>query len=179
MIVLCGKKSLMPKRTRQIILIAHNIRSTHNVGSILRTADAFGVGLVYLTGYSPYPLSRDDKRLPHIAKRTDYQITKTALGAQKTVKWQHVKDVIRISDRLRSEGYEILALEQTSQSVNLPNLRTSSDVALIVGNETIGIDKEIIKAADLCIEIPMLGQKESLNVSVASAIALYHLRHIA
>ncbi len=161
----------MPK----IILIAHDIRSTHNVGSILRTGDCLGADIVYLTGYTPYPLMRNDSRLPHLAKKLDAQIHKTALGAEKSTKWIHNPDIFEVITMLKSSNVEIVALEQAKGSKPLPIFIPRRDTALIVGNEITGLDKQILDVTDEIVEIPMSGVKESLNVAQATAIGLYQL----
>src|SRR3989344_1126357 len=98
---------------RNIVVIAHNLRSAHNVGSLLRTAEGLGVDHVYLTGYTPYPISRDDKRLPHLSRKVDAQIAKTSLGAEQTLPWSHAEHIERIIDELRGKGFLIVGLEQT------------------------------------------------------------------
>ncbi|HLG91015.1 MAG TPA: TrmH family RNA methyltransferase [Candidatus Saccharimonadales bacterium] len=160
----------------RIVLIVHDVRSAHNVGSILRSADGFGVNYVYLTGYTPYPAMVNDERLPHIVKRASEQIAKTALGAEKTLRWQHQSDIFELISKLRKEGYLLVALEQTDQALRLPEFKAKGDIALIVGSEIGGISPDLLKAIDTHLVIPMLGGKESFNVSVASAVALYHLR---
>ena len=163
---------------RRIVLIAHNLRSIHNVGSLLRTADGLGIEIVYLTGYTPYPKSADDDRLPHVANKIHAQINKTALGAEDSVKWQQSTNILEVIERLRSDGFEILALEQTEHSVPLPELKVHEKIALIVGREVEGIEHEVIEQADRVVKIPMLGMKESFNVVQAAAMAVYHLRFI-
>ena len=162
---------------RNIVLIAHNLRSCHNVGSLLRTADGLGVSKVYLTGYTPYPQHDGDTRLPHISAKVTKQIQKTALGAEDTVSWQHDADVFNIISQLQSDGFAIAALEQTSTSLDLPTYSPASKIAIIVGRETYGIEPEIIAKCDIALEIPMRGQKESFNVVQAAAIALYHCQY--
>jgi tRNA G18 (ribose-2'-O)-methylase SpoU len=164
----------MPK----IILIAHNLRSTHNVGSLLRTAEGLGVERVYLTGYTPYPVQKNDPRLPHLARKTDKQITKTALGAEKLVKWQHQDELDDLIEQLRRENFTIIALEQGPNAVKLSDFKPPEKIALIVGREVEGIEPEILKQCDRIVKIPMLGQKESFNVVQAAAMALYHFRLI-
>lgn len=159
-----------------IILIAHNLRSTHNVGSLLRTAEGLGVRQVYLTGYTPYPMTQSDSRLPHLAQKIHRQIKKTALDAETTQAWTQETDVERIIKQLRGQGWTIAALEQTPRSTPLPNYRTPDRIALIVGREVEGIEQQVIAECDLCLEIPMLGKKESFNVVQAAAMALYHFR---
>jgi tRNA G18 (ribose-2'-O)-methylase SpoU len=160
----------------ELVLIAHNLRSSHNVGSLLRTAEGLGVGKVWLTGYSPYPLSPSDKRLPHLARRTDTQITKTALSAEKLVPWEHAGDIQPVIEKLRADGFTVAGLEQTPGSVALPDYKPPQKLALIVGRETEGLEPEILALCDLSLEIPMPGRKESFNVVQAAAMALYHLR---
>jgi|SRR5665213_2347107 len=160
---------------RELVLIVHNIRSTHNVGSLMRTSDGLGVLEIYLTGYTPYPKEADDARLPHLADKITRQISKTALGAEQTISWQHSEDVFNVISSLRSEGYQMLALEQTAEAVDLPLFKAEEKVALIVGREVEGIEPEVLAEADAHIEIKMRGKKESFNVAVAAAIALYNL----
>lgn len=164
--------------THRLILIAHNLRSCHNVGSLLRTAEGLGVAMVYLTGYTPYPAGReDDVRLPHLARKIDSDIHKTALGAETMVPWQHSDTLEPVLARLRADGCTILALEQHPRSVPLPSLRPVGPTALLVGREVEGIEPEVLAQCDAVIEIPMLGRKESFNVAAAAAMALYHLRY--
>ncbi len=167
---------IMDKGERKIVLVVHDVRSAHNVGSILRSADGFGVDCVYLTGYAPFPVGAKDKRLPHIAKRVSEQIAKTALGAEKTVSWQHRTDVFELISKLKKENYSVAALEQTDRAVKLPEFTAKGNIALIIGSEIEGVKPSLLKSADIHLAIPMLGKKESFNVSVAAAVALYHLR---
>lgn len=161
---------------KKIIIIAHNLRSSHNVGSLLRTADALGVQKVYLTGHTPYPASINDERMPHIAQKTHKAIAKTALGAENQDIWERHESIETTLSELRNKGYKIVALEQTDKSIELPNYNCPEQIALIVGREVEGIEDEIIAVSDEAIEIPMLGTKESLNVVQAAAIAVYHCR---
>ncbi len=166
--------------TKDIVLVVANVRSAHNVGSMLRTADGLGIKRVYLCGYTPYPLAKKDTRLPHISKAADSKIHKTALGAEESVAWIHEDDVKEAISKLKTQKYIIACLEQTPRSLPLPAFRLkNSKIALVVGSEIGGIDDTILKTADICLEIPMSGQKESFNVSLAAAIALYHLKHLA
>ncbi len=162
---------------RSIVLIAHDIRSCHNVGSLLRTADGFGVEHVYLTGYTPYPpIPGGDNRLPHLAAKIGQQIHKTALGAEESVAWTQQTDVLPLLEQLRSDGYVLAALEQAHASVSLPDFHAPTKVALLLGREVEGIDHELLKQVDVTLEIPMFGAKESFNVVQAAAAALYQLR---
>lgn len=161
---------------RSIVLVAHNVRSTHNVGSLLRTAEGLGVAKIYLTGYTPYPLADKDERLPHLARKIDSQIHKTALDAEKLVDWEHDDDVLSLLERLHTEGFTTVAVEQTARSVRLPEFMPPDKIALIVGREVEGIEAEVLAACDQVVEIPMFGRKESFNVVQAAAMALYHCR---
>jgi 23S rRNA (guanosine2251-2'-O)-methyltransferase len=160
----------------RLALVIHNVRSAHNVGSLLRSADGFGVEKVYLTGYTPYPQLKYDDRLPHMRQKISKQIKKTALGAERSLNLIHEADIDRCLVELSAGGFMIVALEQTPRAKNLHEFKTTKDVALILGNEVSGLESDILKAVPDHIKIPMLGQKESLNVSIAGAIALYHLR---
>lgn len=159
----------------EIVLIAHNIRSTHNVGSLLRTSDGFGVSRVVLSGYSPYPAVENDVRLPHIRDKLTRDIHKTALGAESMVDFEYCSDLPAKLMDLKSNGFRIVGLEQTDTSILLPDYDPPKRVALLLGEEVLGIDDELIALCDDIIEIPMRGQKESFNVSVAAGISLYHL----
>ncbi len=156
-----------------IIVIAHNIRSTHNVGAIFRTAEGFGNQKIICSGYTPYPKIEGDTRLPHIAEKMTKQIHKTALGAELAVPFEyHAKPDL---DTLRMDGYRIVGLEQDSRSHMLYEYKSPDKIALLLGEEVEGIEQDLRDACDDLIEIPMKGMKESFNVSVATGIALYHL----
>jgi tRNA G18 (ribose-2'-O)-methylase SpoU len=161
---------------RNIILIAHNLRSCHNVGSLLRTADGLGVEKVYLTGYTPYPKIEHDDRLPHLANKISAQIHKTALGAEDFVTWNHESNIVQVLTSLKRAGYTIVALEQAKHSINLNEFKPVERVALVVGREVEGIEPEVLELADTIVEIPMFGRKESFNVVQAAAMAAYHYR---
>lgn len=160
----------------EIFLILHDIRSTHNVGAIFRTADAMGVKKIYLAGYTPEPYDVFGKL------RKDF--AKTALGAEKFVPWEKTKSTATLIKKLKSEKVFIASLEQSSKSIllgseaskQLGNRIAKLSTALILGNEVKGIPKSILLKSDAVLEIPMQGKKESLNVSVAAGIALYVLR---
>lgn len=164
---------------KQLILIAHNLRSTHNVGSLLRTADGLGLQQVLLTGYTPYPLTTPDTRLPHQARKIDGQIIKTALGAETSVNWKHHETIEPVITALKAEGYAIYGLEQAADAIELPKFTSPDKLALIVGREVEGIELEVLALCDGAVEIPMLGSKESFNVVQAAAMALYHCRYVA
>jgi tRNA G18 (ribose-2'-O)-methylase SpoU len=157
----------------EIIVIAHNIRSTHNVGSIFRTCEGFGVVQLILSGYTPYPTIEKDSRLPHIRDKLSTQIHKTALDAENLVPfvYQEMPDITR----LRADGYTIVGLEQDMRSIPLSSYIPSGKIALWLGEEVEGLTADQRDLCDVIIEIPMHGQKESFNVSVAAGIALYGL----
>lgn len=155
-----------------ITLVLHNIRSTHNVGAIFRTAEGFGVSHIVCSGYTPYPMIQNDSRLPHIAQKLNLQIHKTALGAETMVPFSYYET---IEQWLESYTSPIIALEQTSDSVQLENFTPPDTFALLLGEEVQGIDNTILARCSTALEIPMVGEKESFNVSVANGIALYHL----
>ncbi|MDB5182860.1 MAG: hypothetical protein JWO47_644 [Candidatus Saccharibacteria bacterium] len=161
---------------KSLVVIAHDIRSTHNVGSLLRTADGLGVEKVYLTGYTPYPLKPGDTRLPHIAKKLDESIHKTALGAENTVNWEQADDVFTVLSRLREDGFTICALEQTTDAIDLSGFTAPEKCALLLGSEVTGVAAELLNKVDKSLVIPMFGKKESFNVVQAAAMALYQLR---
>lgn len=168
----------MSELGRQICLIVIDVRSAHNVGSLLRTADAMAVDSVWLVGITPYPAVDNDKRLPHIAARADSEIRKTALGAEKSLDIRHLEksELGSAVEKLRAEGYSIVALEQTASATDLSQFQPADKVALMVGNEVEGLDADSLNLADQHVAIPMLGAKESLNVAVAAGMALYQLR---
>jgi 23S rRNA (guanosine2251-2'-O)-methyltransferase len=160
----------------KLVLVAHNIRSAHNVGSLLRTADGLGVDKVFLTGYSPYPQSDDDARMPHLRRKISLQIHKTALGSELFVPWEYQENIFSCLKQLSEEGFMPVALEQTAKAIPIEKFKASKKVALIVGNEVSGLDKDVLKEVDQHIKIQMKGSKESFNVAIAAAIALYQLR---
>jgi tRNA G18 (ribose-2'-O)-methylase SpoU len=160
---------------RSIVLVVHDIRSCHNVGSLLRTAEGLGLAHVYLTGYTPYPQLEHDPRLPHLARKITNQIHKTALGAEAMIPWSHESEVEPLLATLRQDGYTIAALEQTPDAVLLPEYQAPPKVALLLGREVEGIEPALLEQADVALEIPMAGRKESFNVVQAAAMALYTL----
>lgn len=157
----------------EIIVIAHNIRSTHNVGAIFRTAEGFGVTKIILSGYTPYPTLASDTRLPHISTKLTNQIHKTALGAEGIVPFEY-HETLNLS-ALKSAGYRIVALEQAPNSTPITTYKAPEKIALLLGEEVEGITKDLLAQCDDILEIPMIGKKESFNVSVAAGIALYQL----
>lgn len=157
----------------EIIVIAHNIRSTHNVGSIFRSCEGFGVAKLILSGYTPYPAIQNDTRLPHIANKLTAQIHKTALDAETMVAFEYQAHP-KLS-LLRAQGFTIVGLEQDERSIMLPGYKAPDKIALLLGEEVEGITSDLRDQCDDLTEIPMKGKKESFNVSVAAGIALYSL----
>lgn len=151
----------------KIVLILNNIRSVENVGSIFRTADGAGVEKIYLVGTTPAPIDRFGRNRADMAK--------VALGAEKNIYWEQADDITKLIKNLKKDGYNIVALEQDKKSISYKKFRSSGDVVLIVGNEVDGIANGVLRQCDAIIEIPMKGKKESLNVSVATGIALFEL----
>lgn len=147
----------------KVVVVLDNIRSLHNVGSLFRTSDAFALEAMYLCGITGQP--------PH------KEITKTALGSDLSVDWKHYKTTIEAVDMLKADGYTIVGLEQTEGSMFLNDwvIAPSTKIALVAGSEVDGIEQEIVNACDVLVEIPQFGTKHSLNVSVATAIALWHI----
>ena len=160
-----------------IIVIAHNLRSCNNVGSILRTAEGLGVKTVYLTGYTPYPSEKNDIRLPYIREKLDKKIIKTSLGAERLVKWQHDENIFNVINHLKKNNYEILALEQNENSIELQDFKAKNKVTFILGREVEGIENDVLEIVDQIISIPMLGKKESFNVAQAMAMMTFKLRY--
>lgn len=152
-----------------MVLILHNIRSVHNVGSIFRTADAAGVSKILLSGYTPAPTDRFD--LP----RKDF--AKVSLGAEKTIPWEQTKTLATAVRQCKKENFYIVAIEQAKDSTPLFNFKApkNKSVALVLGNEVRGLSKQGLALCDAIVEIPMRGKKESLNVSVAAGIAMFAL----
>jgi len=147
-------------------LILENIRSAYNVGAIFRTADGAGVSKLFLVGYTPAPVDRFGRVQP--------EIQKTSLGASHEILWEHQPTVEGVLERLKEEGVQVVAVEQASDAIPLKEFSVPEKVAYIFGNEIDGVSESARQRADMIVEIPMLGTKESLNVSVAAGIVLYH-----
>jgi tRNA G18 (ribose-2'-O)-methylase SpoU len=148
-----------------IVVVLENIRSAYNVGSVFRTADAFLLSGIYICGYTAYP--------PH------KEIKKTALGAEDTVHWKYFKKIDEAIEELRADGYAIYSVEQAHNSIPLNQFldlpQTQQKIAVIFGNEVTGVEQSSIAHSDGCIEIPQMGMKHSLNVSVAAGVVLWEL----
>lgn len=155
---------------REVIVILDNIRSAHNVGSIFRTSDGAGVSKIILHGYTPSPTDRFG--------RTRQEIQKTSLGASDMIPWEQTQTDEAIAEKithLKHEGYVVVSIEQTPKSISLYDFSVPKKVVYIVGNEVDGVSAPLLEASDAVVEIPMAGKKESLNVSVAAGIMLYHI----
>ncbi len=158
---------IMPK---DFFVIAHNMRSLYNVGSLFRTADAFGAGKIYLTGYTGTPKDQFQEK----------RIAKSALGAEKWVAWEYQKSPVRLIKKLKTQGVNIVALENSAgaslgRPLNINKFKPKFPLALVLGEEVRGISKPMLKLCDQIVQIPMLGKKESLNVSVAFGVAAYKI----
>ncbi|MES2953773.1 MAG: TrmH family RNA methyltransferase [Patescibacteria group bacterium] len=151
----------------ELSLFLDNIRSVHNVGSIFRTADAVGISRIYCAGVTPTPVDRFG--------RTRKDFAKTALGSEKELPWEHVSDAELFLRGKKNEGVEVFVLEQTPKSHPYTEAKLSRPTILVLGNEVDGVSQQLVELADECLVIPMRGMKESLNVSVAAGIVVYHL----
>ena len=164
------------------VAILHDIRSVVNVGAIFRTCDAAGISKIYLTGITPTPLDRFGRARKDMAK--------TALGAEKKVAWEFVPEIGSVLEKLKKENYNIIAIEQSPASVDYKKVReliategeveekNEEKIAFLVGNEVGGVPAQILDLCNLVTEIPMKGQKESLNVSTAFGIAVFRILNI-
>ena len=146
-----------------IILILDDIRSLHNIGSVFRTSDAFLIKKIYLCGITATPPNKE--------------IHKTALGATDTVSWEYEKNVLEVITKLKNENTKVFAIEQVENAIFLDNFlpNKNNEYALVFGNEVYGVSQEAIKMCDGCIEIPQLGTKHSLNISVSAGIVVWDL----
>ena len=158
--------SLVMKKISKIVIL-DNIRSVFNVGSIFRTSDALGVDKIYLCGTTPSPTDRFGRARKDLAK--------VALGAQMDVPWEYCATTKDIIKKLKKEGYQIVAVEQDKKSIDYRKAKVSKSVALVMGTEVDGIDKKTLSICDKILEIPMIGKKESLNVSVSFGIVGYEI----
>lgn len=146
-----------------VIAVLENIRSAYNVGSVFRTADAFLLSAIYLTGYCPLPGHKE--------------IKKTALGAEESVSWKHFETTEEAIIFLKESGYKVFAIEQVLGSISLQDINFKPDekVALIFGNEVTGVEQKTIELCDGCIEIPQVGMKHSINIANAAAIVFWEM----
>jgi len=154
----------MQKNTKlKLVVVCDSIRSLYNVGSIFRTSDALGVEKIWLCGITGTPEQKG--------------LTKVSLGAENSVKWEWAKNAWQVAEKLKRQGYQIVALELTEKSKDIKLFKPKRKIALIVGNEVSGVSTALLKRSDKVVHIPMRGIKESLNVSVAYGIAVYQLNN--
>lgn len=146
-----------------LVVVLDSIRSMNNVGSVFRTCDAFKVEKLYLCGITACPPNRE--------------ISKTALGATESVIWEYVEDVVELAKRLQEEGYKVFAVEQVDESAMLQDVdfQQYEKVAIVVGNEVLGVDERLLPICDGAIEIPQFGTKHSLNVTIAAGIVIWEV----
>jgi len=146
-----------------IIVVLDNIRSLNNVGSVFRTSDAFLIEKIYLCGITATPPNKE--------------IHKTALGATESVTWEHVENTLDVVKKLKSENVKVLSIEQAENSTKLNTFfpEKNQKYAIVMGNEVKGVQQEVINVSDLCVEIPQLGTKHSLNISVTTGVVLWDL----
>ena len=147
-----------------ISILLENVRSVHNVGSIFRSADGFGAEMIYLTGYTAFPPRKD--------------LSKTALGAEKAVPWEHIENPIDAAKEIINKGISLVLIEQTKSSKSIYDINWKFPVCFIVGNEVEGVSEELSKMSEIHAEIPMRGVKQSLNVSAAAGVAGYEFSKI-
>lgn len=160
----------VPCRRMETLVLLHNIRSAHNVGSIFRTADGAGVKKILLSGYTPTPVDRFG--------RENTEILKTSLGATHTVPYEIIEDLPTYLQKKKSEGYTVIAIEQTKDALVYSSYNYPEKIICIFGNEITGVEPEILAQADVAVHIPMHGMKESLNVSVCAGVVLFHSRSV-
>lgn len=146
-----------------LIVVLDNIRSLNNIGSVFRTSDAFLIEKIYLCGITATPPNKD--------------IHRTALGATESVAWEYVEDTLELVKKLKGDGVKVLAIEQAENSTKLNDFQPKNDekYAIVMGNEVKGVQQEVVNASDLCVEIPQLGTKHSLNISVTTGVVLWDL----
>ncbi len=144
-----------------VVVVLDNVRSLNHIGSVFRTADAFGIAAIYLCGITATPPNKD--------------IHKTALGATESVLWNYFENSLDAINELRSKGFRIMSVEQVEQSISLETFKVdaATSYALVFGHEVHGVDQAIVSASDACLEIPQFGTKHSLNVSVSAGVVLW------
>lgn len=156
--------------TKEIVVILDNIRSVANVGSIFRTSDAVGASALVLCGTTPTPVDRFGRARADMAK--------VSLGAEKKIPWTYEATTVQAIKKFKQQGYQIIAIEQSEKAVDYKKVRTSPQVCFVLGEEVKGLLPSVLKLADVVAEIPMHGQKESLNVSVAYGVAVFRILNI-
>ena len=146
-----------------LIIVLDNVRSLNNIGSVFRTSDAFLIEKIYLCGICATPPNKD--------------IHKTALGATESVEWEYVEDTLELVEKLKAENVKVLAIEQAENSTKLDTFypEKNTTYAIVMGNEVKGVQQEVVNKSDFCIEIPQLGTKHSLNISVTTGVVIWDL----
>lgn len=162
-----AEKSRHPNTQNEFVLILHNIRSVYNVGALFRTADSVGITRIILSGYSPTPIDRFGR------PRSD--LAKSALGSELHIPWDYVKTPNARIKSFKQESFTIVGVEQDKVSIDYKKVKKMRKMVFILGTETTGITKSLLRLCDIIAEIPMNGVKESLNVSVAAGIVLYRI----
>lgn len=165
-----------PEGAREIVAVAHNMRSAYNVGALLRTADVFAVSTVFCTGYTPYPEQEREHRSPELVSKLNHKIHKSALGAEHLVRCLHHPGIAALLAELRAEDFTIAGLERADRAVDIADYAPPDKVALLLGEELMGIPAKLRDACDVLLRIPQFGTKNSLNVATAAGIGLYSLR---
>lgn len=165
--IIHDKKDIQDAGMGDYRVILHDIRSTHNVGSMFRTSDAAGISKIYISGYTPAPVDQ--------FKRKRKDIAKTALGAEDSVGWEQIQDIKKLLINLKQEGFQIIGVEQNEKSIDYKKVNIGTKAVILMGSEVEGISSELLSYCDSVAEIPMRGGKESLNVSVAFGIALFRM----
>ena len=161
----------------KVHILLPDIRSAYNVGSIFRSADCFGIEKIYLSGTTPTPIDRFGRSNSGAQK----EISKTALGAEKDIMWEYIDDINKFITKIKNDGFIIVSIEQDKKSIDLKDflkIKTKNNIQnilLVFGNEVDGIDKNILKKSDHIVEIPLKGNKESLNVSVCAGLIMHIL----
>jgi tRNA G18 (ribose-2'-O)-methylase SpoU len=161
----------------KVHILLPDIRSAYNVGSIFRSADCFGIEKIYLSGTTPTPIDRFGRSNSGAQK----EISKTALGAEKDIMWEYIDDINKFITKIKNDGFIIVSIEQDKKSIDLKdflkikNKNNIQNILLVFGNEVDGIDKNILKKSDHIVEIPLKGNKESLNVSVCAGLIMHIL----
>lgn len=149
----------------EYILVLNDIRSVYNVGALFRTADAVGVTRIILSGFSPTPIDRFGRARADLAK--------SALGAERSVPWEYVDNLVAKVAEYRNQGFHVVGVEQDARSIDYKDIKKTQRMLFILGTETTGMEESLLSLCDTIVEIPMQGIKESLNVSVAAGIVLY------
>ncbi len=152
---------------KEVVVVLDNVRSVHNVGAIFRTSDALGVNKIFLCGITPTPIDRFGR------ERND--LHKAALGAEKSVSWEYYSSSLLCVEQLKQEGYTVVCVEQAKNSIDYKTVIPKNKTCFVFGNEVEGVSKDVLEIADQVAEIEMMGEKESLNVSVTFGIMMFRM----